>query len=357
MSHISATVTHNEYTGTPTDEKTFTDPDTFNAFSALKEGFSAPFKSKRIGTWVAFTFIGLAVSLGLIAGSSLTAQASANANSGSAYAIAGDILALASILVGIYFLIGMTQGFIRGTHYEAPRFNDLFVSNPGTVFRGLGATFLLVITAIIVSLPLLALNTLAIFVGIPITRTASIAIVALSVVLALTLRIVFAYTIYAIIDSGMKVGDSFMLSFRIFSRNFFSSIVLFITTTLVFIAPVALIVYTPSRVFDEMSDTASIALWAVALIVTVVIFPATQVAYVYAYRKSTQGPVPVEGSYEVVEDTGFHGSEEAVATDGDTTVGDEEQKQFDEKNTTVENVGALDTNNDDKIDKGNVGTR
>lgn len=356
MSHISATVTHNEYTGTPTDEKTFTDPDTFNAFSALKEGFFVPFKSQRLGTWVGFTLVGLVVSLGLIAGSSLTAQASANTNSGSAYAIAGDILALTAILVGTYFLIGMTQGFIRGTHYVAPQFNDLFVSNPRTIFRGLGATFLLVITAIIVSLPLLALNTLAIFVGVPITRTVSIAIVALSVVLALTLRIVFAYTIYAIIDSGMKVGDSFMLSFRIFSRNFFSSVVLFIATTLALIAPAALIVYLPSRVFDEISSTTSIALWIVALIVTVVIFPATQVAYVYAYRKSTQGPVPVKGSCETVEDTNFHESEETEAVDEETIVG-EEQKQLDEKNTTAENAEALDTGSNDIIDKDNVETR
>lgn len=343
MSYISATVTHNDYTGAPTDEKTFTDPETFNALRALKEGFSAPFKSKRLGTWVAFTLVGLVVSLGLIAGSSLTAQASANTNSGSAYAIAGDILALAAILVGTYFLIGMTQGFVRGTHYVAPQFDDLFVSNSRTIFRGLGATFLLVITAIIVSLPLLALNTLAIFVGVPITRTVSVAIVALSVVLALTLRIVFAYTIYAIIDSGMKVGDSFMLSFRIFSRNFFSSVVLFIATTLVLIAPVALLVYLPSRVFDEVSDTVSIALWVTALIVTVVIFPVTQVAYVYAYRKSTQGPVPVNGSYELTGDIDSHGSEETETVNGGTQPRDE-------------NSVASGTDNVDEINKDNVET-
>lgn len=289
MSHLSTTVTHNEYTPFPTDERTFTDPDIFNFLTAMKNGFTIPTKSKQLWTWALFTILGIALSFGCFATAVFAANASSSANPGSTYSIIGDVIALIALLFGLYFFIGMTQGFIRGTHSGTPKFGDLFISNPTTLMRSFGASITLGFIAIIMVIPMLVLNTLAILVGVPISQTASIAIMVLAATITVFLRIFFAYTIYAIIDSNMRVLDAFILSLKIVSKNFLSSLMLFIATTILLVAPLALIAYIPANTIDNVSDGFVTALWIVAGVVAALLFPVLQVAYVYAYRKATFG--------------------------------------------------------------------
>lgn len=333
MSHLSTTVTHNEYTSYPTDERTFTDPDTFNFLTAMKNGFTIPTKSKQLWTWALFTILGIVLSFGCLATAVFAANASSSANPGSTYSIVGDIIALIALLFGLYFFIGMTQGFIRGTHSGTPKFGDLFISNLTTLLRSFGASITLGFIAIVMVLPMLILNTLAILVGVPISQTASIAIIVLAATITVFLRIFFAYTIYAIIDSNMRVLDAFILSLKIVSKNFLSSLMLFIATTILLAAPLVLIAYIPVNTIDNVSDGFATTLWIVAGVVAALLLPVLQVAYVYAYRKSTFGtnsaattakdePTHVNDESKdkgVVVDDGVKGNGEAV----DTAVEDE----------------------------------
>lgn len=287
MSHLSTTVTHNEYTSSPTDERTFTDPDTFNFLTAMKNGFTIPTKSKQLWTWALFTILGIVLSFGCLATAVFAADASSSANPGSTYSIVGDIIALIALLFGLYFFIGMTQGFIRGIHSGTPKFGDLFISNPTTLMRGFGASIILGFIAVIMVIPMLVLNTLAILVGVPISQATSIVIMVLAATITVVLRIFFAYTIYAIIDSNMRVLDAFILSLKIVSKNFLSSLMLFIATTILLAAPLVLIAYIPVNTIDNVSDGFATALWIVAVVVAALLFPVLQVAYIYAYRKST----------------------------------------------------------------------
>lgn len=319
MSHLSTTVTHNEYTPFPTDERTFTDPDTFNFLTAMKNGFTIPTKSKQLWTWALFTVLGIVLSFGCFATAVLATNASSSANPGSAYSIVGDIIALIALLFGLYFFIGMTQGFIRGTYSGTPKFGDLFISNPTTLIRSFGASITLGFIAIVMVLPMLILNTLAILVGVPISQTASIAIIVLAATITVFLRIFFAYTIYAIIDSNMRVLDAFILSLKIVSKNFLSSLMLFIVTTILLAAPLILIAYIPVNTIDNVSDGFATTLWIVAGVVAALLLPVLQVAYVYAYRKSTfwADSTIVETENEPAEAESEHSLEDAVA-DEDT---------------------------------------
>ena len=333
MSHLSTTVTHNEYTSSPTDERTFTDPDTFNFLTAMKNGFTIPTKSKQLWTWALFTILGIVLSFGCLATAVFAANASSSANPGSTYSIVGDIIALIALLFGLYFFIGVTQGFIRGTHSGTPKFGDLFISNLTTLLRSFGASITLGFIAIVMVLPMLILNTLAILVGVPISQTASIAIIVLAATITVFLRIFFAYTIYAIIDSNMRVLDAFILSLKIVSKNFLSSLMLFIVTTILLAAPLILIAYIPVNTIDNVSDGFATTLWIIAVVVAALLFPVLQVAYVYAYRKSTfwadsaattakDEPTHVNDESKdkgVVVDDGVKGNGEAV----DTAVEDE----------------------------------
>lgn len=324
MSHLSTTVTHNEYTSSPTDERTFTDPDTFNFLTAMKNGFTIPTKSKQLWTWALFTVLGIVLSFGCFATAVFAANASSSANPGSTYSIVGDIIALIALLFGLYFFIGMTQGFIRGTYSGTPKFGDLFISNLTTLLRSFGASITLGFIAIVMVLPMLILNTLAILVGVPISRTASIAIIVLAATITVFLRIFFAYTIYAIIDSNMRVLDAFILSLKIVSKNFFSSVMLFIATTILLVAPLALIAYVPVNTIDNVSDGFATILWIAAGVLAALLFPVLQVAYVYAYRKSTFGTDPAATTAEDEPDYIDSGSNLEDVVKGEDAINNDE---------------------------------
>lgn len=357
MSHLSTTVTHNEYTSFPTDERTFTDPNSFNFLAALKNGFTIPTKSKQLWAWALFTVLGLALSFGCFATVVFAANASSTANPGSTYAIIGNILALIAILFGLYFLIGMTQGYIRGTHSGSPKFGDLFISNPTTLMRGFGASIILGFIAMVMVIPMLVLNTLAILVGVPVSQTVSIAIMVIAATITALLRIFFAYTIYAIVDSNTRVLDAFILSLKIVSKNFFSSLMLFITTTILLVAPLALIAYIPVNTIDNVSDGFATALWIVAGAVAALLFPVLQVAYVYAYRKSTFGTdsdivdtedVPAEadsrhGYEDDVADEDVANNDEVLDTASGTNSGDVKVDTTEVSDTRLESSEAKST--------------
>lgn len=357
MSHLSASVTHNEYTNNPTNEKRFDEPQSFSSLTAVKEGFFAPYKSNKPATWIIFTLVGLVISAGFMFASSIAAASASESNPGTVSAIIGDALAFVAVLVGFYFFIGLTQGFIRGTHFVSPHYNDLFVSDAKTIFRSYGATILLGLVTLLLTLPLLALNFLVVIVGVPVPKFFSIGVIILVVAIVALLRLFFAYTIYAIIDSKMKVLDSFMLSTKIVSRNFVSSLLLLVFTTLILSAPAILIGYLPMMSIDNISETFTAILWVVVAILTILLFPATQAAYVYAYRKSTNGPVPVGGKYTTDGDMVSLASEDTeVTVDEDVDVHlDEEADSLVEEEVESEtlktSIDVTDKDGDGKITK------
>lgn len=357
MSHLSSTVTHNEYTLNPTGEKEFNTPAFFSSLEALKEGFFAPYKSNKPGAWVIFTLVGLVISLGVMSTSSIVATASIGSEPGTASAIIGDILAFIAVLIGLYFFFGLTQGFIRGTHFAAPHYNDLFISNVKTILRSYGATLSLAIITLLLVLPMLVLNILIVVVGVPVPTSVHWGILTLATILLVLLRIFFAYTIYAIIDSNMKVLDAFILSLKIVSRNFLSSLLLFVFTTVILLAPTALIVYLPFVLVDNLSTTFVAVLGVVSSIITLLLFPVTQAAYVYAYRKSTHGPVPVNGSYTTDGDMISLASEDTeivVDSDVDVHVDEEADSIVEEKSETgnfKKSIDVTDKDGDGKITK------
>lgn len=357
MSHLSSTVTHNEYTSNPTGEKEFDTPASFSSIEALKEGFFAPYKSNKPGAWVIFTLVGLVISIGVMSTSSLVATASVGSDPGTATAIMGDVLAFIAVLIGFYFFFGLTQGFIRGTHFTAPHYNDLFISNVKTILRSYGATLSLAVITLLLVLPMLMLNALIVIVGVPVPVSVHWGILILAAVLLVLLRIFSAYTIYAIIDSNMKVLDAFILSLKLVSRNFLSSILLFVFTTLILLAPTALIVYLPFMLADNLSSTTLAVLAVVSGVITLLLFPVTQASYVYSYRKSTHGPVPINGSYTTDGDMISLASEdtEVIVDSGVDVHIDEEADSIVEEKSETENfktsIDVTDKDGDGKITK------
>lgn len=338
MSQLSFAVTHNEYTGSPTSETKLDYPQSFNPFTAIKEGFSAAYKKgNKTVTWIVFTFIGLLLSAGFMAGSSIVASAANESNPGSFPSILGNALSFIAILAAAYFFFGLTQGYIRGTHFQAPKYDDLLVKTPKTVIRSYGATISLGLIAILLILPLSALNLITVVVGIPVPKSVNLGITVLVVVMFVLLRVFFAYTIYAIIDSNMKVLDAFILSLKVVSHNFVSSLALFIITTLLLVAPAGLIAYLPMSMMNDASNGVLVTLWVVAGLITLLVFPATQSAYVYAYRKSTLGPVPAGGcvtqpDVDVIKEERVSGAnEDSVAETEETPVKAEEDSTEGEK--------------------------
>lgn len=324
MSQISFAVTHNEYTRNPTSETKLDSPQSFNPFTAIKEGFATTYKGRnKAVTWIAFTFIGLLLSAGFMAGSSIVASAANESNPGSLPSILGNALSFIAILAAAYFFFGLTQGYIRGTHFQAPKYDDLLMKTPKTVLRSYGATISLGLITILLILPLSALNLITVVVGIPVPKSVNLGIVALVTILFVLLRVFFAYTIYAIIDSDMKVLDAFILSLKVVSHNFVASLALFIITTLLLVAPAGLIAYLPMSMMDDVSNGVLVALWVVAGLITLLVFPATQSAYVYAYRKSTLGPVPVGGCVTQSDEDAIE-EEKVSDVNGDSAVETEE---------------------------------
>lgn len=347
MSQISFAVTHNEYTGNPTSETKLDSPQSFNPFTAIKEGFAATYKGRnKAVTWIAFTFIGLLLSAGFMAGSSIVASAANESNPGSLPSILGNALSFIAILAAAYFFFGLTQGYIRGTHFQAPKYDDLLMKTPKTVLRSYGATISLGLITILLILPLSALNLITVVVGIPVPKSVNLGIVALVTILFVLLRVFFAYTIYAIIDSNMKVLDAFILSLKVVSHNFVASLALFIITTLLLVAPAGLITYLPMSMMDDVSNGVLVALWVVAGLITLLIFPATQSAYVYAYRKSTLGPVPVGGLATQLNEDKL--AEKKMSGTNEENVMESEETSTDAEGESVENNEAGGTLSDEK---------
>ena len=291
MSQLSFATTHNEYTHSPTTETEFKSPEGFSSLVALKEGFLSVYKEGNALSWLVFTFVGLLLSAGFATGSSMVASSASESHPGSVISLLGNGLSFLAILVALYFLFGLTQGYIRGTSFFSPRYGDLLMKDSKIILRSYAATISLAIITAFLIIPLIVLNLLIIVVGIPVPKEVNIGILILVAILFILIRVFFAYTIYAIIDSRMKVLDAFILSLKIVSHNFISSMMLFVLTTLLLVAPSVLISYIPASTLDGISNGALISLSVLAGIITFLIFPATQAAYIYAYRKSTFGPL------------------------------------------------------------------
>lgn len=290
MSQITAELSYDEYTATPTPTHSLNTPDSFNAFTMLKESFNTIYRKGETTTWLLFSLLGSIAGFGVLGASLVFSSSASTANSGSTYSIVGNILTGVAAIVGIYFLIGLSQGYVRGAIHRAPAYTDLYAPKPRTALRGFGATAVLAVLGMLLTVPLLLFGLFVYSAGFYFPTPVVVSAIAILVTIVTLLRIFFAYTIYAIIDSGMRVLDALILSLKIVSRSFIASLLLFIITTILLAAPASAVMWAV-RENPNMATPAVVGLWVLAAVITVLVLPVTQASYVRAYRTATHGPL------------------------------------------------------------------
>lgn len=302
---------HNAYSN-PTPEVTYTEVGKISPLTAIKEGFAAQFKSGKPAIWLAFAFVSWAVTTAVaIAGSyapyfmglfTIDGQPKEDASVG-LWIAAAVVSVLASIL-SMYFTIGTTQAYIRGTHETNPKFSDLFVTNGKRILRSFGVAILIgVIYAVVMFVVmLLAGLVLKLDDAGAVVQTIFVVIVALA---AFVIYVGFAFALYAVIDSDKGVFESIKISFSVAFANFFRLVGLLILTSLIVAVPSLILIGLGAWAGNA---TVVAILVLVSILWVVVVYGPTNVALVYAYREATHGPLTFDG---------------AVVHEGETAIADE----------------------------------